>query len=64
MIRELRRIALVAIPAAALALSSSLALAQGDPAVIERIVEEGRNKSKVWVYETFIAEEIGTRLTT
>src|SRR5687768_5445305 len=63
MIRHLRRIALGAFPAAALFLSSSAAMAQGDPAVIQRIIDEGKNNSRVWVYETFLAEEIGPRLT-
>lgn len=62
--RTVRRALLASLPAAALLSSfTTFAFAQGDPAVIKKIIDEGKNKSKVWVYETYLAEEIGTRLT-
>jgi acetylornithine deacetylase/succinyl-diaminopimelate desuccinylase-like protein len=40
-----------------------LAAAQGDPAVIERLIHEGKEKSHVWETLRYLAEEIGPRLT-
>ncbi|HJM56847.1 MAG TPA: M20/M25/M40 family metallo-hydrolase [Planctomycetota bacterium] len=42
---------------------SSLAGAQGTPAVLEKILDEGKNNSHVWDTLIYISEEIGTRLT-
>ena len=39
------------------------ALGQGDAEVIGRIVEEGKNNSRVWEYLTYLSEDIGPRLT-
>ena len=39
------------------------ALSQGDPEVIDRILDEAHNRSKVWETLTYLSEEIGTRLT-
>lgn len=39
------------------------ALAQGDPAVIEKIINEGKNNSQVWNYLEKLATEMGPRLT-
>ena len=39
------------------------AVAQGDPKVIEKIVDEGKNHSKVWDYLTHLSEDVGPRLT-
>ena len=63
MLRHLSRVAVLAIPAALLLMSARPALAQGDPETIERIIREGKDNSKVWVYLSFLAEEIGPRLT-
>jgi hypothetical protein len=37
--------------------------AQGDPAVIEKIIVEGKERSQVWKTLDFLSDEIGTRLT-
>ncbi|MEO2161871.1 MAG: hypothetical protein ABGY29_05035, partial [bacterium] len=50
-------------PAVLLVGLSSLAGAQGAPAVLEKIVHEGKNNSHVWETLIYISEEIGTRLT-
>lgn len=53
-------------PAAFLALFPLLALplaAQGDPAVIETIIQEGKERSQVWKTLDHLSDEIGTRLT-
>ena len=63
MLKNLRRAAVLAIPAALLLISARPVLAQGDPETIERIIREGKDNSKVWVYLGFLAEEIGPRLT-
>jgi len=39
------------------------AAAQGDPAVVERILHEGKENSRGWDTLTYLSEEIGTRLT-
>ncbi|NNF42651.1 MAG: M20/M25/M40 family metallo-hydrolase [Phycisphaerales bacterium] len=39
------------------------AAAQGDPAVIDRIIDEGTDNSQVWDYLAYMSEEIGPRLT-
>jgi len=44
----------------ALAVPSS---AQGDPAVIERILSEGKDRSQVWETLNRLSDDIGTRLT-
>lgn len=61
--RQVRRIVLLAIPLFVLFAAVRPALAQGEPETIERIIREGRDNSKVWVYLSFLAEEIGPRLT-
>lgn len=61
MSRFLRRATICSILAILITFSS--ASGQGDPAVIERIIKEGKENSRVWTYETFLAEEIGPRLT-
>ena len=47
----------------ALLLCIAPALGQGDAEVIGRIVEEGKNNSRVWEYLTYLSEDIGPRLT-
>jgi carboxypeptidase Q len=42
---------------------SGPACGQGDPETIGRIVEEGRNHSRVWTYLSHLCEEIGPRVT-
>jgi len=42
---------------------SSTALAQGDPAVVAKIIDEGKNHSQVWKHLEHLAHEIGPRLT-
>lgn len=42
---------------------SSLAGAQGTPAVLEKILNEGKENSHVWETLIYLSEEIGTRLT-
>lgn len=42
---------------------SSLSAAQGDPAVVERIINEGKNNSHVWETLEYLSHDIGTRLT-
>jgi hypothetical protein len=52
------------IPSVALALAlAAPASTQGDPAVIDRIIEEGTQNSQVWETLTYLSEEIGPRLT-
>src|SRR5687767_12625091 len=63
MIRNFLRAARCALPAAVLLLTFSPAMGQGEPEVIARIVDEGKNNSKVWLYLNFISQEIGPRLT-
>ena len=63
MIRNLFRAARGALPAAVLLFTFSPAMGQGEPEVIARIVDEGKNNSKVWLYLNFISQEIGPRLT-
>jgi len=46
-----------------LALLPVSAAAQGDPAVIEKIVTEGKERSQVWKTLDYLSDEIGTRLT-
>lgn len=58
-----RRALLASLPAAALLCSVSASHAQGDPDVVKRIINEGKNNSKTWVYLTYLSEEIGPRLT-
>lgn len=41
----------------------SLGLAQGDPDVINKVIEEGKGNSQVWDHLTYLSEEIGPRLT-
>ena len=60
---QTRRALSCGISAAALFALSAPLHAQGDPAVIERIIREGKNNSKVWTYLDFISQEIGPRLT-
>ena len=43
--------------------ASAPALGQGSPQVIARIIEEGKQNSHVWETLTYLAEEIGPRLT-
>ncbi len=38
-------------------------LGQGDPEVVARIIEEGKNNSQVWSHLEYISHEIGPRLT-
>jgi carboxypeptidase Q len=47
----------------ALAACTAPALAQGDPEVIAKIIDEGKNRSQVWEILTYVSEEIGPRLT-
>ena len=42
---------------------STAAAGQGDPAVIERIIIEGKNNNQVWQHLEYLSYEIGTRLT-
>jgi len=42
---------------------SGLAAGQGDPAVIQRIIDEGKNNSHVWETLEYLSHEIGPRLT-
>lgn len=46
-----------------LLITCSPALGQGDPDTIDRIIDEGKNNSKVWDHLTYLSEEIGVRLT-
>jgi len=46
-----------------LAATAAPTLAQGDPEVIARIIDEGKNRSQVWQTLTYISQEIGPRLT-
>ncbi len=46
-----------------MSIAAGSALAQGDPAVIERIINEGKNNSQVWNYLEKLATEMGPRLT-
>lgn len=46
-----------------LAATCAPTLAQGDPAVINKIIDEGKNRSQVWQHLTYISKEIGPRLT-
>jgi len=46
-----------------LAATCAPTLAQGDPEVIDRIIDEGKNRSQVWQHLTYISKEIGPRLT-
>ena len=53
---------------ATLATASCLSLApttlgQGDPEIIEKIIEEGKTNNQVWDHLLYLSEEIGTRLT-
>lgn len=52
-----------ALPVALLALLPVSIAAQGDPAVIERIIAEGKQRSQVWKTLDYLSDEIGTRLT-
>ncbi len=47
----------------ALAATCAPTLAQGDPDVVARIIDEGKNRSQVWQTLTYISKEIGPRLT-
>ena len=51
------------LPAAGVAALSTVALAQGDPDMVARIIEEGKNNNKVWSHLEYISYEIGPRLT-
>jgi len=42
---------------------ASAALAQGDPAIVAKIIDEGKNRSQVWKHLEHLSHEIGTRLT-
>lgn len=44
-------------------LAAGVAHGQGDPAVIEQIIDEGKNSSQVWEHLLYISEQIGPRLT-
>lgn len=44
-------------------LAASVALAQGDPEVIQQIIREGKNNNHVWDHLLYLSEEIGPRLT-
>ncbi|MCH8824871.1 MAG: M20/M25/M40 family metallo-hydrolase [Planctomycetes bacterium] len=46
-----------------LLITCSAALGQGDPDTIDKIIDEGKNNSKVWDHLTYLSEEIGVRLT-
>ncbi|MEZ6014484.1 MAG: M20/M25/M40 family metallo-hydrolase [Planctomycetota bacterium] len=46
-----------------LAATAAPTLAQGDPDVIAKILDEGKNRSQVWQTLTYISQEIGPRLT-
>jgi carboxypeptidase Q len=46
-----------------LAATCAPSLAQGDPEVINKIIDEGKNRSQVWQHLTYISKEIGPRLT-
>ncbi len=46
-----------------LLITCSVAFGQGDPDTIDKIIDEGKNNSKVWEHLTYLSEEIGTRLT-
>ncbi len=50
---------------AALAILSitAVANAQGDPDVVQQIIEEGTTNSRVWEHLTYLSEQIGPRLT-
>ncbi|MGI9013495.1 MAG: M20/M25/M40 family metallo-hydrolase [Phycisphaerales bacterium] len=39
------------------------ALAQGDPEIVAKIIEEGKTNNHVWDHLLYLSEEIGTRLT-
>ncbi len=41
----------------------STTFAQGDPDVVEKIIDEGKYSSQVWDHLTYLSEEIGPRLT-
>lgn len=43
--------------------TGSLGYSQGDPEVIAKVIEEGKNHSQVWDHLTYLSEEIGPRLT-
>ncbi len=47
----------------ALLAAGNVALAQGDPAVIDKIIEEGTNNNKIWEHLEHLSYEIGPRLT-
>jgi hypothetical protein len=46
-----------------LLLSPVLALGEADPQVVQRIVDEGKNRNKVMEHMTYITKKIGPRLT-
>ena len=58
-----RRALLATLPVAMLLSTASTSYAQGDPKVVERIINEGKNNSRVWLYLEYLAGEIGPRLT-
>ena len=39
------------------------AMGQGDPEVVGKIIDEGKNSSQVWEHLEYLSENIGTRLT-
>lgn len=47
----------------ALILSVAVAQAQADPAMLQKIVDEGKNRSQAYATLTYITKEIGARLT-
>lgn len=46
-----------------LLITCSATFGQGDPDTIDKIIDEGKNNSKVWDHLTYLSEEIGVRLT-
>lgn len=48
---------------AAIFVSALAALAQGDPAIIAKILDEGKNRNQVMKHLTYLSTEIGPRLT-
>jgi carboxypeptidase Q len=58
-----RTLLLLVLPICTLLAAAAPALAQGNEAVIDRIIKEGKNNSNVWLYLEFISKEIGPRLT-
>ncbi len=43
--------------------AARMVFAQGDPAVIAKIIDEGKNRNQAWEHLTYLSEQIGPRLT-